>query len=335
MASSALVTVISPVYNVERYLAETLEAVLAQTHQAIEYLVIDDGSTDATLQIARDAAARDPRVRVVQGAHAGSSAARNLGLRQARGDYVAFCDGDDRWLPTFLERSLEVLEAAPAEVGATFCAFDHIDEHGRAGAKTQRAEPGDDDAAATLAGHCPQGNGSCLLLRRSCFDEAGLFDEDLFNCVDFDMWMRIHLHASSPLFRFVPDVLVQWRTRPGAISSDESKRVAGLAEIFRRYDHVLAPEQVARAYTWPAVLGWYSGMDEEAADWTRRVRAADPHYYLRSQHGLVLGVFALVGPARGRALRAAARRATALLAQGRIALHQRLSRPAAGRSVPA
>lgn len=327
MAPGTLVTIISPVYNVERYLAETLEAVLAQTHREFEYLVVDDGSTDETLEIARRHAAQDHRIRILQGAHAGSSAARNLGIREARGEYIAFCDGDDRWLPTFLETSLAVLEAAPPEVGATFCAFDHIDEHGRAGAKTQRAEPGDYDAARTLAAHCPQGNGSCLLLRRRCFDEAGLFDEALFNCVDFDMWMRIHLGSSSPLFRYVPDVLVQWRTRPGAISSDESKRVSGLDEIFRRYSHVLAPDQVARAYTWPAVLGWYSGMDEVASRWTARVRAADSHYYLRGQHGLVLGVFSLLGPRRGRALRAAARRVNAGVARTRIGLHQRARRP--------
>ena len=304
-----LVTVITPAYNVEQYLAEAMESVLAQTVGDLEYLVVDDGSSDGTAEIARQLQERDGRVRLLRGEHRGSSAARNVALREARGEYVAFCDGDDRWAPEFLERSLAVLQQAPLEVGATFCAFRYIDQAGRLLGKTQVAAPGDYDAVRTLSGHCPQGNGSCLLIRRTCFEEAGLFDEDLFNCVDFDMWMRIHLHASRPLFRFLAEPLVDWRTRPGAISADEGKRVDGLAEILRRYGDLLTPATVGQAFVWPAVLGFYSGRDDTARAWVQRVRGADPRFFLRSQHGLVLGVFTLLGPANGRRLRRLAQQA--------------------------
>lgn len=330
--AAAQVTVISPVYNVGRYLAETIESVLGQTFADFEYLIVDDGSSDDTVALARSFEARDPRIRVLEADHGGSSQARNLGIVEAVGSCIAFCDGDDRWHPTFLERSLTVLESAPATVGATFCAFHHIDEQGRGGAKTQVAGPGDYDAQRTLAGHCPQGNGSCLVLRRSCFDEAGLFDEDLFNCVDFDMWMRIHLRSSAPLFRFIVEPLVDWRTRPGAISSNEGKRVDGLDEIFRRYGHVLPPTMVAEAYTWPAVLAFYAGRDETARRWAALVRAADPRFYLRGQHGLVLGLFTLAGPARGRRLRQVARRGAGVLVRARIALAARRHPSAAAAS---
>ena len=317
------VTVITPAYNVEQYLAEAMQSVLSQTEADLEYLVVDDGSTDGTAAIAREFATRDPRVRVLEGQHRGSSAARNVALRQAVGEFVSFCDGDDRWHPQFLERSLQVLGSAPPEVGAVFCAFEYIDERGRGGAKTQTAAPGDYDAVRTLAGHCPQGNGSCLVIRRSCFDQAGLFDEGLFNCVDFDMWMRIHLGSSSPQFRFIAEPLVDWRTRPGAISSNEAKRVDGLEEIFRRYGHILVPSAVADAYTWPAVLAYYSGRDEIAGRWTHRVRAADPRFFLRGQHGLVLGVFTLVGPTWGRRLRRVVQAAAGRVARLRIARKER------------
>ena len=302
------ITVITPAYNIQDYLAEAIESVLAQTEGDFEYLVVDDGSTDSTAAIARGYEQRDPRVRVLEGGHRGSSAARNLALRKARGSLVAFCDGDDRWAPEFLERSVAVLAAAPPEVGATFSAFRYIDQTGRYLGKTQTAAAGDYDAERTLAGHCPQGNGSCLVLRRSCFDEAGLFDEDLFNCVDFDMWMRIHLRSSTPLFRFVSEPLVDWRTRPGAISSDEAKRVDGLAEILRRYGDVLSTQSTAQAYVWPAVLAFYSGRDATARRWVAQVHRADPRYFLHSQHGLVLAVFTLVGPANGRRIRSLAQR---------------------------
>jgi len=325
--AAPLITVITPAYNVEQYLAEAMESVLAQTVTDVEYLVVDDGSTDRTAEIARGLQERDGRVRVLEGQHRGSSAARNVALREARGEYVAFCDGDDRWAPQFLEHSLAALQAAPPEVGATFCAFRYIDQGGRLLGKTQVAAAGDYDAERTLAGHCPQGNGSCLLIRRSCFEEAGLFDEDLFNCVDFDMWMRIHLHASRPLFRFLPEPLVDWRTRPGAISSDEGKRVDGLAEILRRYGDLLTPATVGEAFVWPAVLGFYSGRDETARAWVDRVRGADRRYFLRSQHGLVLGVFTLLGPANGRRLRRVAQRAVRAASGPRALLGRLRSSP--------
>lgn len=321
MSTDPLITVITPAFNIEEYLGEAIDGVLAQTEGDFEYLIVDDGSTDRTGEIARARARQDARIRVIDGGHHGSSAARNLALRQARGTYVAFCDGDDRWLPAFLEQSLATLRAAPPEVGATFSAFDYIDQHGRPWGKTSAAEAGDYDAERTLAGQCPQGNGSCLVLRMSCFAEAGLFDEDLRNCVDLDMWMRIHLSSSTPLFRFVDEPLVQWRVRPGSISSSETKRVDGLAEMFRRYGHVLTPASIARAYTWPAVLGFYAGRDETARRWAALVRRAEPTYFVSGgTHGLVLGVFTLVGPRNGRALRSAAQRVVRAARSARMAV---------------
>ena len=320
MTTTPTITVITPAYNIEQYLGEAIDGVLAQTEADFEYLIVDDGSTDRTADIARARARQDPRIRVIDGGHHGSSAARNQALQQARGTYVAFCDGDDRWSATFLERSLTALRTAPADVGATFCAFASIDQQGREWGRISAAPPGDYDAERTLAGQCPQGNGSCLLLRASCFAQAGLFDENLRNCVDLDMWMRIHLASSTPLFRFIDEPLVQWRVRPGSISSSEAKRVDGLAEMFRRYGHVLTPSSIAQAYTWPAVLAFYAGKDDLARRWAALVRRAEPAYFLSGTHGLVLGVFTVVGPANGRALRSAAQRAVRLAREGRIAL---------------
>jgi glycosyltransferase involved in cell wall biosynthesis len=303
-----LVTVITPAFNVEEYLAETVECVLAQSERDFEYLIVDDGSTDRTREIAEHYAGRDHRVRVVQGDHRGSSAARNLALREARGRFIAFCDGDDRWAPTFLETSLRTLGAAPAEVGATFAGASYIDQSGVPSGRFRIPAPGDYDAERMLAQHCPPGNGSSLLIRASCFDEAGLFDENLFNCVDLEMWMRICVRSSTPLFRAVSEPLVQWRSRPGAISSDEAARARGLEYVFGRYEDVLTPASRGQAYTWPAVLAYLANCDDLGRRWADAARRADRYYWLRGRHGVMLAVFRILGPRTGRLVRTLVRR---------------------------
>ena len=310
-ARGPLVTVITPTYDVAPYIEEAVRSVLGQTAGDLEHLVVDDGSTDGTVDVVRRLAAEDPRLRLVEAAHGGSAAARNLGLAQARGTYVAFCDGDDRWHPDFLRRSLDTLTAAPDGVGGVFCASRPMDVQGRVSGPPPAIEPGDYDAARTLAGNCPPGNGSCLLIRRSCFEEAGPFDEGLRSGIDLDMWMRIHLHAHAPLLRHLAEPLVDWRTRPGAISRNEGARVDALAEIFARYDHVLSPQQRADSRRWPALLAYYAERDETARRWTAEVRAGDRWYFARGVDGVALGLFALLGPRAGRRLRAAAARTVA------------------------
>lgn len=105
------VSVVIPLYNKVRYIKRTLDSVLAQTYTKFELLVVDDGSTDGSDDIVRGYA--DPRIRVIVQPNAGPGAARNNGMRHASCDIIAFLDADDVWLPTFLERSVALLEANP------------------------------------------------------------------------------------------------------------------------------------------------------------------------------------------------------------------------------
>src|SRR5215813_10638726 len=104
MKETPLVSVIIPVYNYDRYLAEAIESVLSQTYQHLEVIVVDDGSTDRSGAVARSFAGRG--VRYCYQAHAGIGPARNKGVELAQGDLIAFLDADDRWPSEKIERQL-------------------------------------------------------------------------------------------------------------------------------------------------------------------------------------------------------------------------------------
>lgn len=115
----ARVSVVIPVYNRERYVTECVESVLGQSHSSFEILLVDDGSTDATPRLCRELAAKDSRIRLLQGSHQGVSAARNLALDHAQGEYVFFLDSDDIIYPKLFEVLVEAMERTGAMLGGT------------------------------------------------------------------------------------------------------------------------------------------------------------------------------------------------------------------------
>src|SRR5262245_27222824 len=113
MSDKALVSVVIPSYNRAYCIAKTIDSVLAQTHRNVEVIVADDGSKDDTRSVIERTYGHDARVRYVQQTNQGVSAARNCGLREARGEYIALLDSDDVWLPWKLEAQLRCLDALP------------------------------------------------------------------------------------------------------------------------------------------------------------------------------------------------------------------------------
>ncbi|MGD1844567.1 MAG: glycosyltransferase family 2 protein [Salibacteraceae bacterium] len=109
-----LVSIIIPAYNASNFLRETLDSVLQQKYSHWEAIVVNDGSKDDTLQIARKFAAEDARFQVIDQANAGVSVARNNGFQQSKGEYLAFLDADDLWHPDFLQARVEVLDTQPS-----------------------------------------------------------------------------------------------------------------------------------------------------------------------------------------------------------------------------
>ncbi len=126
-----LVSVIIPAYNAEATLSATLSSVVAQTHRRLEVLIVDDGSTDGTAEIARRHAAADGRLRVLSQANSGPACARNHGLATASGSLIAWIDADDLWHPTKLARQIEVFRRSPQPLSFVYSGYRLIDDEDR------------------------------------------------------------------------------------------------------------------------------------------------------------------------------------------------------------
>jgi glycosyltransferase involved in cell wall biosynthesis len=204
------VTLVTPTYNQGRYLAETLDCILAQDLQGLEYLVIDDGSTDDTPDVLARYA---DRVQSIRQPNAGQARTLNRGWEMARGDYVGYLSSDDLLEPDALRRMAEVLDACP-DVICVFPNADLIDD-ASAVVKTNVCREFD-LAELVIRQECYIGPGA--LFRRSAFEQAGGWKPELRLAPDREFWMRI---ASLGEFRFVQETLAHYRLHPASISYKE------------------------------------------------------------------------------------------------------------------
>jgi glycosyltransferase involved in cell wall biosynthesis len=179
--TSELVSVVIPSYNYGRYVCEAVESVLRQTYQPVEVIVVDDGSTDDTR--ARLEGYRD-RIRYVYQSNRGLSAARNTGIREARGVWVAFLDADDLWHP----QKTEVQLSAIKQLG-DICFFGSP----LADTMPERLDPTPDVRRLGVSDFFTSTplSGSSAVIRRDCFTQVGYFDEALKSVEDRDMWLRV------------------------------------------------------------------------------------------------------------------------------------------------
>lgn len=122
-----LVSIITPMYNGERFVGQTIESALNQSYSNWEMIVIDDGSKDNGPDVVRKYGLSDPRIRLISQANAGSAAARNNGIREAKGQYIALLDADDTWNSNFLEKQLQLMKEKHASL--VYSSHTRIDEH--------------------------------------------------------------------------------------------------------------------------------------------------------------------------------------------------------------
>ena len=211
--SSPILSIVIPAYNVEAFIIQAVMSALSQGLQDLEVLVIDDGSTDRTAALVGKI--QDPRLRLIRQENRGLSGARNTGIRNARGRFIGFLDGDDEWLPEKAESQVAIMEADPT-IGITFSHSRYIDENG---AETGRVlfSRIESPTIEEMIRRNRIGNGSSPVVRAECFEQAGLFDESLRSCEDWEMWIRI-LRETKLRFQLVPEFLTYYRINTRSLS---------------------------------------------------------------------------------------------------------------------
>lgn len=219
-----LVSVVIPAYNAEAFIEATLTSVLKQTYQQLEILVVDDGSSDRTAELVEAIAKLDRRVVLLQQANSGVAAARNLGIRQAKGEFIAPLDADDIWYPQNLEKQVKCMVAAGEKVGLVYAWSIDIDEFGQPMCSI-RASRIEGNVYTTLLLHDFIANASSVLIRKAYLDQVGGYDTTLKQpqgqgCEDWDLYLRI---AEYYEFRVVPMLLIGYRKLPGSMSTDSGQ----------------------------------------------------------------------------------------------------------------
>ncbi|UCI34542.1 glycosyltransferase family 2 protein [Mesorhizobium sp. B4-1-4] len=219
-----LVSVIIPAHNAQDTIDETLRSVRSQTHRALEIIVVDDGSRDQTIAIARRHMEIDPRMRLIEQANAGVAAARNTGWQAARSNLIAFVDADDLWAPTKIERQLAVFDRTDEKVGLVYCWYLVVDAQGKVTDDQHRPNWRGDVLERLFHGNFV-GNGSAALVRRQALIDAGGFESGLREagaqgCEDILFYCRV---AERYHFEVVEEPLVGYRYLPGNMSSNMTR----------------------------------------------------------------------------------------------------------------
>ena len=226
-------SIIVPAFNVQSTMTDTLNALLAQTYPDFEIIIVDDGSSDGTAEIANEFA-KHARVRVIRQINRGLAGARNSGIAAAKGEVVGFCDADDLWMPEKLARHVAHLDANP-HVGISYSGSALMDDDGQLTGQAQRPKL-KDIAAANIFKRNPIGNGSAVVIRRVVLDAIAYtpsheptrnwyFDETFRQSEDIECWMRIAL-STDWVFEGVTGLLTHYRINAGGLSAATDRQLA-------------------------------------------------------------------------------------------------------------
>lgn len=205
------VSVIIPTYNRAGYLREAIDSVIAQSYRHVEILVVDDGSTDNTRELVHNYTSN---IRYIYQENKGPSAARNNGIKNANGHFIAFLDSDDLWHPDKLAKQVAAFIKNPS-LGLLATGYENINT-----SYEMIKEIVLDDSELKHARRKEIYKNffatSSVMVKKTCFDKVGWFNEELHFAEDWEMWIRILKYYS---FDYIPDLLMQYRVHPVKITT--------------------------------------------------------------------------------------------------------------------
>lgn len=212
---SVFVSIIIPTYNRADLIVKTIETVIKQTYHNFEIIVVDDGSTDNTEDVISKI--NDNRIRYIYQKNAGPSAARNNGIRNVRGEWIAFLDSDDLWMPEKLERQVKAITENP-DVGIISCWFINVLSDGTESCPETRPIINEEYVKAILLfpdyiSSLP--NTSAMLVKKQCFEEIGLFDETMISKEDCEIWCKIAINYG---FYCINEILYYYKRQEDNLS---------------------------------------------------------------------------------------------------------------------
>ena len=230
-----LVSVIVPAYDVTDFICEALDSVLAQTFTEYEIIVVNDGCPD-TEALERALAPYISRIIYLKQENSGVGAARNTGIKAARGSLLAFLDADDTWLPNYLEIQVARIQADPT-IDVLYPNVVMFEGSSETGEEFMTICPSNGDVTfeRLVSQECNVSN--CSIARRETIIRAGLFDESLRSVEDFDLWLRIiKLEGRIAYHR---DVLARYRRRPGSLTADPIRLSENVIRVLKKVKEMM------------------------------------------------------------------------------------------------
>ncbi len=225
-----LVSIITPTYNCAKFIAETIDSVRAQTYQNWEMIIVDDCSLDNTKEIVEEYIKTDPRIRYhLLEKNSGAAVARTTAMQLANGDYMAFIDSDDLWMPDKLERQIRWMEENGHAFSCT--AYEQIDEDGNSLHRVIKTVEKTNYNRLLL--DCPVGNSSVVYN----VEKMGKFEvPDIRKRNDDALWLQM-LKKEEYIWG-MPDVLMKYRIRQNSISSNKLKVIKYHWILYRDIEHL-------------------------------------------------------------------------------------------------
>ena len=222
------VSVIIPAYNSMNYLPETMASLFAQTFDDFEAIIVNDGSDDdIETWVAQNL--KDRRVKLVSQDNQGAPVARNTGIANAKGEYIAFLDADDLWEATKLEKQVQILDQNP-EVGLVYTWVTYINEQGTSSGRIVKNQV-EGDVWVRIVQRNIIDCGSVPLVRHQCLETLGAFDPSLSSGQDWDLWIRI---ASDYQFAAIKEPLVYYRQHQNNKSKNYHKKIQNFQRIIEK-----------------------------------------------------------------------------------------------------